>query len=49
MGGKININAEQILTFCVLWLITTVIMELCKNAVKEDKYEKRNNNNYYKR
>lgn len=41
MGGKININAEQILTFCVIWLITTTIMEVCKDLVKEKKYEKK--------
>ena len=41
MGGKININAEQVLTFCVVWLITTAIMEVCKNLVKEGNYERK--------
>lgn len=49
MGGKIFINAEQVLTLCTLWLIITIIVEFCKNAMKEEKYGRTNKNNHYRR
>lgn len=38
MGGKININAEQVLIVCFIWLILTIIIEVNKTRRMEKKH-----------